>query len=105
MSYVAVYVTTKDAKEARKISRILLDKRLVACTNIIPSVESNYNWEGKRVSHKESLIVAKTKGTLKEDIIKTVRANHSYTVPCINFIPIVKGNPDYLKWIDKETRK
>ena len=43
-----VYITCKDKKEARKISRFLLEKKLIACANIFP-IESMYRWEGKMV--------------------------------------------------------
>ncbi len=103
--HVAVYITTKNVKEARKIGSILLHERLVACINIIPEIESMYWWNNKLEQHGESLVIAKTRKDLVEKILKIVKENHSYSVPCVNALPIAKGNPDYLKWIDKETRK
>ena len=102
--YLDVYITTKDEKEARKIADILLEKRLIACANIIPKIESIYWWEGKLEQHGESLLIAKTKATLAEKIIKEVKANHSYSIPSINFLPILKGNKDYFKWIEEVTK-
>ena len=34
-----------------------------------------------------------------EDISAAVKANHSYSVPEIIALPILKGNEDYLNWI------
>jgi len=29
---------------------------------------------------------------------------HTYEVPCIVSVPIIDGNPDYLKWIKESTQ-
>ena len=102
--HVAVYIITKNLKEARKVGSMLLKERLVACINIVPAIESMYWWKGKITHHGESLLVAKTRKELVSTIIQTVKKHHSYSVPCVNALPIIKGNPDYLKWLDKETK-
>ena len=33
--------------EAKKIGRILVEEKLVACTNIISPIHSIYSWQGK----------------------------------------------------------
>jgi periplasmic divalent cation tolerance protein len=40
--FVAVYITTKDQKEAKKLGQMLLKERLAGCINIIPRIESMY---------------------------------------------------------------
>ncbi len=104
MEYVTVYITTKDPKEAKKIARLLLKERLIACANIIPKIESAYWWKGKIESHPEALLIGKTEKGLEKEIISFVKKHHSYTVPCVNFLPILKGNPDWLAWLEKETK-
>lgn len=103
--HVAVYITARNLKEARKIAFALLKDRLVACINIVPEIESSYWWKGKLEQHSESLIIAKTRKELVNKIIETVKKHHSYTVPCVNAIPIIKGNTDWLRWLDKEIKK
>lgn len=103
--YLAVYITTKNQKEAKKISKILLKERLIACANIVPRIESSYWQKGKVINDSEALLICKTRRGLEDKIISSVKKNHSYSVPCVNFLPIEKGNPDFLKWVDKETRK
>lgn len=104
MSIVAVYITTKDEEEAKKIGRILLEKRLVACVNIVPRIQSLYWWEGKIQDESEALLIAKAPAGKEDEIIRTVKENHSYSMPCVNFLPVLKGNPDYIKWIKEETK-
>jgi periplasmic divalent cation tolerance protein len=97
-----VYVTCKDEAEARKISLHLLEKRFVACANMFP-IKSLYWWKGKIEDDSEAILIMKTQENHKEELIKTIKEMHSYDVPCIEFIEINSGNPDYLKWILKET--
>lgn len=101
-NYIVVFITTKDTEEAQKIAVALLKRRLAACVNIVPEVNSRFWWQDKLDSAKESLLVIKTKDTLLPDIIKSVKKIHSYTVPEIIALPIVGGDQDYLDWIDNE---
>jgi periplasmic divalent cation tolerance protein len=48
MSDAAVVLTTlASVDEAVKLIRALLDRRLIACGNILPGVRSIYRWEGR----------------------------------------------------------
>ncbi|MBI4895855.1 MAG: divalent-cation tolerance protein CutA [Candidatus Aenigmarchaeota archaeon] len=85
------------------IANTLVVERLVACFNIIPC-ESVYHWQGRMEDHGEFLLIGKTRKHLMEEIIKTAKSNHSYQTPCIIFLHIVDGNPEYLKWIKEETK-
>jgi len=49
----------------------------------------------------KNLLIVKTTGALFDALVKLVKENHSYKVPEVIALPIVDGNPDYLKWIDK----
>lgn len=98
---IVVLVTAKDALEAKKISDQLLKKKLIVCANLIEGVESVFRWQGKIDQAKETLMILKSKQSLFKKIVKTVNAHHSYEVPEVIALPIVDGNPDYLKWIDE----
>jgi len=97
-------VTTKDAKEAESIANVLLDKRLVACCNIIPNIKSMFRWKGKIENASESLLIIKTKEKLMDMVIEEIKSAHSYDVPAIEFMKISKGSNDFLEWINKETK-
>ena len=103
MQYCIVYITTKDEDEARKIGRTLVEERLAACVNIHP-IESIYRWEGNVEEETEVAMLVKTKTGLIDEVIQRVKELHSYEVPCIVALPIEKGYPDYLKWIEESTR-
>jgi len=97
-----IYITCKDKKEARKISRHLLEKRLVACSNMFP-IESLYWWKGKIVDGKEHAILAKTLKKNVKKIREEVKNIHSYEIPCVIDID-AEANKDFLDWVRKESR-
>ncbi|MBI2134688.1 divalent-cation tolerance protein CutA [Candidatus Woesearchaeota archaeon] len=97
-----VYITCKDEKEAIKISKHLLEKRLIACSNIHP-IRSLYWWKGRIQDEKEYVIIAKTTDKNYNKIKKEVSKIHSYDVPCILKIN-AEANEKYDKWAKGEVR-
>ena len=102
--YIAVFITASDKEEAHRIAELLLAKRKVACVNIMPKVNSFFWWQDNLDSAQEILLIAKTKESQLNELVSLVKEIHSYDVPEIIAIPIVGGNQDYLKWIDKEVK-
>ena len=98
--HIVVLVTAKDKKEAEKISRGLLEAKLIACANIIEGVQSLFWWQGKIDSSKEVLLVLKTKKILFKKTLTKVKSLHSYQTPEIIALPIVNGSEDYLRWLE-----
>jgi periplasmic divalent cation tolerance protein len=101
---IMVYITVKNRREALKIARILVEQRLVACVNILGPIDSLYWWGGKICSDKEVTLIAKTTRRNFAKLLPVVKDAHSYQVPCVVALPMVEGNPDFLAWIEKETR-
>jgi uncharacterized protein involved in tolerance to divalent cations len=54
-----MFVTAPSVEEARRIAQSLLERRLVACVNMVPQVQSMYVWEGKVESSQEVLMMIK----------------------------------------------
>jgi periplasmic divalent cation tolerance protein len=100
-NYIIVMVTCASKEEARKISGRLLAKRLVACANILPKIESRFWWKGKLDSASELLVTMKTVRSNFKKIEAEVKRLHSYEVPEIIAVPIVSGSRDYLDWISQ----
>lgn len=98
--YIMILVTAKNKQEAKRIALGLLEAKLIACANIIAGVESFFWWQGKIDASKEALLLIKTKKNLFEKVSAQIKRIHSYTTPEIIAFPIVKGNRDYLKWLN-----
>jgi len=103
--YIVAFVTSKDLAEAKKISKTLLDEKLVACVNVVKGVSSFFWWEGKLDKADEALLIIKSRRSCLQKIIKCVKKTHSYTNPEIIALPIIGGNKDYLKWINESVQK
>ena len=103
--YCIVFVTCRSKKEALGIASLLLGRRLAACANVMPSVESRFWWGGKLDNARETLLTLKTKTRNFKKIEKEVKRLHSYEVPEIIAVPIIAGSRDYLGWIDNSVKK
>ncbi|NDV20187.1 divalent cation tolerance protein CutA [Pseudodesulfovibrio sp. JC047] len=99
-----VYMTCSTMVEAENIATILVERRLVACANIMEGMKSIYWWEGAVHRAEEAVLVVKTRSDLVPELTEAVKAMHEYAVPCIVAMPIHDGNPDFLQWIQAETR-
>ena len=97
-----IYITCKDEEEAVKISKHLINKRLIACSNMYP-IRSMYRWKGKLQDEKEFVLMTKTieknYGKIKEEVKKI----HSYDVPCILKIE-AEADESYDKWVNEEVK-
>jgi periplasmic divalent cation tolerance protein len=103
MDNIVVFITASNEDEAANISKALIVAKLAGCVNIIKGIRSIYNWEGKIEDEPEVLMIAKTREHLFESLSKKVKELHSYTVPEIIAVPIVKGSQDYLTWLKNVT--
>jgi periplasmic divalent cation tolerance protein len=99
---ILIYITCKDEDEAIKISKHLLNKRLIACSNMHP-IRSMYWWNGKVEDEKEFVIIAKTLEKNYEKVKEEVKRIHSYDVPCVLKID-AEANESYSKWVSEEVR-
>jgi periplasmic divalent cation tolerance protein len=99
-----VLTTCASLEEARQIAQALVEKRLAACVNIVPQVESIYRWKGEVETSTESMLVIKTTQGAFERVRDAVRELHSYEVPeCIE-IAITSGSAAYLNWIGESVK-
>jgi periplasmic divalent cation tolerance protein len=97
-----VLVTCGSMKEARKIARGVVGKRLAACVNIgTAAVESLYWWNGKVETGREFLLVMKTVSSRLGELEKEVKRSHSYEVPEFVVMKIEAGSKEYLRWLEK----
>ena len=99
-----IYITHENAEKATSLGKKLVQEKLAACVNIIPSMQSIYHWKGSVESATETVLIAKTRESLVHQLIQRVKTLHSYECPCIISLPIQGGNENFLEWIYSETR-
>ena len=94
-----VLTTCGSREEAQRIANGLVERRLAACVNIVPQIESVYRWQGNVENAIEWLLLIKTTAALFARLRDALQELHSYDVPeCIE-IGIEDGSAEYLEWI------
>ena len=94
-----VLTTAGSHEEAQRIARTLVERRLAACINIVPQIESIYRWQGKVEEAQEWLLLIKTTAAKFESVRDAIKKLHSYEVPECICLNIEDGSAEYLKWI------
>ncbi|PYV55224.1 MAG: hypothetical protein DMG91_12675 [Acidobacteria bacterium] len=59
---------TGSKDEAVKLANTLVERRLAACVNVVPHVQSVYRWNDKVEHAEEFLLLIKTYGTALERV-------------------------------------
>jgi periplasmic divalent cation tolerance protein len=96
---IVVLSTCASAEEGAKIARLLVERRLAACVNVVPGVRSFYRWKGAVETADEVLLVMKSSRHLFAELNAALHSAHSYEVPeCLALSP-VEGSEAYLNWV------
>ena len=90
-------------KEAKKLSKKLVKKGLVACVSSF-SANSIYLWQEKLCDEKEQILLIKTDVKFKK-VAKFIRKHHSYETPEILALKPKDVFKKYEDWIKKSTKK
>jgi periplasmic divalent cation tolerance protein len=101
---VFVYTTWPALVEAERAGKLLVERRVAACVNILPGMISHYWWEGQVERGEEVVMIVKTRASLADAVTAAVKEVHSYSTPAIVVLPIEGGDPAYLGWIMAETK-
>jgi periplasmic divalent cation tolerance protein len=94
-----VLTTAGSQEEARRIAHALVERKLAACVNIVPGVESVYRWQGKVESSPEWLLLIKTTSAAFPGVRDGLRDLHSYELPECLLLAVADGDPAYLQWL------
>ncbi len=100
-----IVVTGSDAEWLSGYTRTLVEERLVACGHQFAAIRSVYRWEGAVHDEPEARVALHTRRSLVPEVVARTAELHPYDVPCVIALPLVGGNPDYLRWVVQETRE
>lgn len=99
MNEEVLLLSTAPAADAPTIARRLVERRLAACVNILPGVQSIYQWRGQVEEAQESLLLIKTGHEQTAAIDEALRELHPYEVYELLQLAIEGGNAAYLRWL------
>ena len=103
MEYNRVIISATSEEEAKRILKMLTEKKLVA-GGLITNGISNYWWEGKVVEKIYFNIQCFTISDNKEKIIEEVEKIHSDETPVIAFLKM-DGNQKFLDWVRESVKE
>lgn len=106
-SIIWVLVNCNSVREADKIGKMLLKKRLVSCYDIIPRLKTAYFWppKSKKIeSGKGAVLIGETLPKNYSKIYKTVKKLHSDKLPFIGSSKIDNISGAYYKWVREEIK-
>jgi periplasmic divalent cation tolerance protein len=98
-SPIAVFITAPNNEEASRLAELLVERKLAACVQILPPMESVYRWQGKLERQAEVLLIAKTLNSNFAELEREVRAVHSYETPEIAAVPLTALSEPYRQWL------
>jgi periplasmic divalent cation tolerance protein len=101
---ILVLSTAPDDKEAESLARVLVEKKLAACVNVVPGVRSFYRWKGAVESASECLLVIKSSRALFGPLREAIEKLHSYEVPEVLALTVTDGAANYLNWLQSSLR-
>ena len=100
--YSLIYSVFPDAEQAKKVARILVAEKLVACCNILPAHTAIYEWEEKICEEGENIMLAKTMAENFAPVQARIIELHSYKTPCVLEIELANVEPEFAKWIESK---
>lgn len=96
---VRVALVTCPVTGAEPLARALVDARVAACVNIVPSITSVYRWQGEVSRDEEALLLIKTTADGFEALRREVLARHPYELPEVIALDVAQGHLPYLAWV------
>jgi periplasmic divalent cation tolerance protein len=81
------------------LAKLLVDRELAACVQVLPPMQSIYRWKGEVCIDQEVLLLIKSSDHLKDEVQKAVEENHPYEVPEFVVIAASDVSEKYAAWL------
>jgi len=98
-----IYTTFEDIDDARQVGRDLVQVRLAACVNIIPSMTSIYEWQGDLNEASEVVMLIKTRKACLEKALARAKELHPYDTPALLVIEPSAFDGAFADWVVEQT--
>jgi periplasmic divalent cation tolerance protein len=99
---IAITMSTID--EAPVIARALVERKLAACVNILPGVQSIFRWQEKIETAAEAMLVIKTTEDRVPLVEQALQSLHSYELPEFLVLNVEGVSDAYLQWIQASVK-
>src|SRR6516225_8027685 len=95
-----VFTTFANQDDAARVTRVLIEERLIACANLLPGARSLYRWQGKIEDQPEVVALMKTRKQDWTALLSRLHELHPYDTPECVAVRIAAGAPKYMAWLD-----
>lgn len=99
-----IYTTFENMEDARSVGRALVEARLAACVNIIPSMTSIYEWQGELCEASEVSMLIKTRKACQKKALAQAKELHPYDTPALLVIELAAADDAFADWITQQTQ-
>jgi len=96
---LVVLTTLEKQEDGERLARLLVERELAACVQILPPMVSIYRWKGNVEQADEVLLLIKTTCEVYPRLESAIKENHPYQTPEIIALPIEAGSTEYLSWL------
>ena len=103
--YYLAITNCPNQEVATSLGQRCVENKLAACVNILPEVQSIYQWKDKIENDCEVLMMMKTDQLSLSELESFIIQNHPYETPEFITINIESGSERYLDWIHQSLSK
>ncbi len=96
-----VLVTAPHLDAARMLTRWVLERRLVACVNILPEIQSHYWWQGQLKSDTEVLMILKAPAARIPELESAILERHPYETAEFVVLSAAGVTEKYWRWVQQ----
>lgn len=99
MSIFIALVACPSEEVGTSLAKLLVERELAGCAQVIPSMTSVYRWNGEICLDKEALLIIKSVESCKGAVQKLIEENHPYEVPQFLVLSPCEASPQYERWL------
>ena len=96
---IVVALVTAPPDVARPLARLLVERRVAACANVVPAVWSTNRWQGEVEVAEEALLILKTTRAQVPPLDELLAEHHPYDAYELVILDVVDGAAAYLAWV------
>ena len=96
-----VFTTFANDADAARVTRVLVEERLIACANLLPGARSIYRWQDGVKDEPEVVVLMKTRKQDWTALLSRLHDLHPYATPECVAVRIAAGAPKYMAWLDE----
>lgn len=98
---LVVLTTFASEDDAARVTRTLVEERLIACANLIPGARSIYSWKGEVEDQREVWVLMKSRKQDWAALQSRLHELHPYQTPECIALRIAAGAPAYMAWLEE----